>query len=644
MGYGQVISKNFSAGGTMGGDLTLDGDLVVNGDGSGNYDEIVNGNLTVSSTNKLVLGGDGSDSYIFESAADKLDLYAGGVQMLQLLEGGTDYVWSPVDDTIFAMGADKDLQISISSDNVIISNATSDGDILIKGNDGGSTITALTLDMGAAGNASFSADVTVGALLKMPDVTAGKILVGDNTSYQEVAVSGDATLASGGGVTLASTNTNLTTLANVTTVGDLDAGSITDGFTSIDVGSGAITTTGTVTGGQLTVDDVTVNGKVVTMTGSANDTAVFTAGTNGTLSIVTTDTAAAAGNIQITADGTVDIDSAGALTLDSGAGINLEPASGSAILLDGIISIDAGVVAPVATAHDTAGTAISISSGSTTAGTTSDIAGGSLTFKGGQGKGSGAGGDIIFQTANAGSSGSTLNSLATALTLSDDLSATFTGSIDLAGSIDVDGTANLDNTDIDGTLVVDGTNISLDSSSTLNIDNSNTSNGVTIGTATSGMPVSIGHSTSETTVNDNLNVTGILDVTDTTDSSDYTGDTGALRVEGGASIAKKVFVGTDLAVEGTSNLDAVDIDGAVQIDNTVSVGVNDTGYDVKFFGAAAGSYMLWDEDQNTLEVSGTIQTADLVLNNDRGHYKIVEEEDYLSIKNEKTGKLYKLWY
>ena len=55
MGFGQVISKNFSAGGTMGGDLTLDGDLVVNGDGSGNYDEIVNGNLTVSSTNKLVL-------------------------------------------------------------------------------------------------------------------------------------------------------------------------------------------------------------------------------------------------------------------------------------------------------------------------------------------------------------------------------------------------------------------------------------------------------------------------------------------------------------------------------------------------------------------------------------------------------------
>ena len=105
---------------------------------------------------------------------------------------------------------------------------------------------------------------------------------------------------------------------------------------------GNVTSLGTLT--ALTVDDVAIDGKVITMTGSASDTAVFTAGTNGTLSIVTTDAAAAAANIQITADGTVDIDSAGVLTLDSGAAINIEPASGSAILLDGTISVDAGVV------------------------------------------------------------------------------------------------------------------------------------------------------------------------------------------------------------------------------------------------------------------------------------------------------------
>ena len=105
----------------------------------------------------------------------------------------------------------------------------------------------------------------------------------------------------------------------------------------------ALTSVGTLT--ALTVDDVAINGKVITMTGSPNDTTVMTAGTNGTLSIVTTDTNATAANIQITADGTVDIDSAGALTLDSGAGILLEPATGSVITLDGTITVDAGVVA-----------------------------------------------------------------------------------------------------------------------------------------------------------------------------------------------------------------------------------------------------------------------------------------------------------
>jgi len=80
------------------------------------------------------------------------------------------------------------------------------------------------------------------------------------------------------------------------------------------------------------------------MTGSSGDTFTTTVGTNGATSLVTVDTAGAAGHLTITADGTVDINSAGVLTLDSGAAINIEPASGSAILLDGTISVDAGVV------------------------------------------------------------------------------------------------------------------------------------------------------------------------------------------------------------------------------------------------------------------------------------------------------------
>lgn len=61
-------------------------------------------------------------------------------------------------------------------------------------------------------------EVSVGTLLKLPTNTANKILVADGTSFEEVDMSGDATIASGGALTLANsgvtaasyTNTNLT--------------------------------------------------------------------------------------------------------------------------------------------------------------------------------------------------------------------------------------------------------------------------------------------------------------------------------------------------------------------------------------------------------------------------------------------------
>ena len=80
---------------------------------------------------------------------------------------------------------------------------------------------------------------------------------------------------------------------------------------------------------------------------------------------------------------------------------------------------------------------------------------------------------------------------------------------------------------------------------------------------------------------------------------------------------------------------------ALQCTGTINVGADTDGYDVKFFGDTTGKYMLWDESADKLIVSGAIQTGDLILNNERGHWTIVEEADYLSIKNENTGKKYK---
>ena len=124
--------------------------------------------------------------------------------------------------------------------------------------------------------------------------------------------------------------------------GDVTGNASGTALTVTQAAQTSITSLGTLT--ALTVDDVAVNGKVIVMTGSTDDTFTTTVGTNGATSLVTVDTAGAAGHLTITADGTVDINSAGVLTLDSGAAINIEPASGSAILLDGTISIDAGVV------------------------------------------------------------------------------------------------------------------------------------------------------------------------------------------------------------------------------------------------------------------------------------------------------------
>jgi hypothetical protein len=59
-----------------------------------------------------------------------------------------------------------------------------------------------------------------------------------------------------------------------------------------------------------------------------------------------------------------------------------------------------------------------------------------------------------------------------------------------------------------------------------------------------------------------------------------------------------------LDISGTTNLDAVDIDGNVQLDGTFTVGVDDDGKDVKFFGETASAYMLWDESQDDLILGG----------------------------------------
>ena len=153
---------------------------------------------------------------------------------------------------------------------------------------------------------------------------ADRVVMNDNGTMVQVAVTDLA----------AYFDDEITAMPNLVSTGALNSGSITSGFGSIDNGSSAITTTGTITGGAVTVDDVAINGKVITMTGSASDTVTITAGTNGTLDIVTTDDASNAANIQITADGTAEL-AGTTVTLDSGGGITLDADNGTITFADG---------------------------------------------------------------------------------------------------------------------------------------------------------------------------------------------------------------------------------------------------------------------------------------------------------------------
>ena len=118
-------SSNFSTSGTAAtGALTVTGALSISGDGS----------------NAVTFTESGSGDFTID-ANDDIRLDAGGADVVYK-DGGTEFG-----------------RLTNSSTDFVISSSTSDKDLLFKGNDGGSTITALTLDMSAAGAATFGGGI-----------------------------------------------------------------------------------------------------------------------------------------------------------------------------------------------------------------------------------------------------------------------------------------------------------------------------------------------------------------------------------------------------------------------------------------------------------------------------------------------------
>jgi hypothetical protein len=197
-GGGDVFFKD--DGTTFGSATNTSGNLIIK---SGTTTALTFSGANVTAAGNLSVGGDLDVTGSFDMS-DANITNIGSIALDTITNDGTDITLDSSGDIILdAGGADIFLkddgttfgELTNSSTDFVIKSTTSDKDILFKGNDGGAAITALTLDMSAAGKATFNSDVVVsgdltisGDDLVMGTNTSGHILVADGTNFNPVAV------------------------------------------------------------------------------------------------------------------------------------------------------------------------------------------------------------------------------------------------------------------------------------------------------------------------------------------------------------------------------------------------------------------------------------------------------------------------
>lgn len=105
--------------------------------------------LKIGTSQDMTLYHDGTNSYITNSTGD---LIVDAEADIQLDANGGDVI---LKDAGTQFGG-----LANTSSDFVVSSSIQDKDLIFKGNDGGSQITALTLDMSAAGAATFNNDIT----------------------------------------------------------------------------------------------------------------------------------------------------------------------------------------------------------------------------------------------------------------------------------------------------------------------------------------------------------------------------------------------------------------------------------------------------------------------------------------------------
>ena len=267
---------------TVADNMTVAGDLTVTGTASFGDTNITNvGSITLDT-----IANDGSDGVTIDSSTDVI-IDAGGADII-LKDDGTEFG-----------------RLTNSSTDFVVKSAVSDKDLIFKGNDGGSEITALTLDMSAAGDATFNNQVIVGD---------GKLVL-NSTAVTSTA----AELNALDGITSTVSELNILdgdNSASSVTIVDADRIILNDAGTMKQV---AVSALNTYTSSSIAADDVSTGDAAVNITTSSGN--------------ITID--AAASDTDIIFKGTDDTSDITALTLDMSA-------AGEAIFNAGIVIADAG--------------------------------------------------------------------------------------------------------------------------------------------------------------------------------------------------------------------------------------------------------------------------------------------------------------
>jgi len=277
-GSGAAVVDAFASLSTV--DLKVQDDLTVTDDASVGGDLLVSGEVQTANIgftdgdNAITISDGGSTSFAQTLTANagvvvdnitidgtEIDLSSGD---LTIDVAGDIKLDAAGNDWIFLSGGTAIGRIINSSSDFVIQADVQDKDIIFKGDDGGSGITALTIDMSAAGASTFNSDVTtggvfnIGSLGSIGAVTTDRIFIAtadglglqldkdnnrivpvgaDGTTYNNNVSLGSSGLefkniaASGtitGGATTLSTDGNTTLLELISTDADANVGPILD--------------------------------------------------------------------------------------------------------------------------------------------------------------------------------------------------------------------------------------------------------------------------------------------------------------------------------------------------------------------------------------------------------------------------------